>query len=420
MKINFYKLSTFVCAGFCILQTTTLNAQTIAHFDEIAIPEGFESIGSSLPAEDDTYPFSFISGNIELIGYKEFWAGISAFDCTNSTDNETFDFTNDRSAITGIGSEETENYVIAFLNADWPDNPTSTVPIGFSLKGDAINSYALSVDITNSTYTYFWIMENLYAISFLKITIQGYNEGIPSSTPIEYFLAKIDETDTFVLNTWERINLTSLGEIDSITFKLDSDNDWAPFYFAMDRFVTFDNQCTTAYTEIEMTNLTSTSVTFEHSFPYENVILQLEYAIDETATLAPSGTTTVIDEFIINKDGLDSETMYFYHFRTKCLNEEWSDWDTLHFSTASTSIETWNNENSISIYPNPVLNELSISGMEGINRYFIYNLAGQIILSGEVHNTINLQSISSGNYILVLQNKENQIIFKQKFTKITQ
>jgi len=57
----------------------------------------------------------------------------------------------------------------------------------------------------------------------------------------------------------------------------------------------------------------------------------------------------------------------------------------------------------ISIYPNPATSLLNISGFEG--NYTIHNIYGSKLQEGKTTNTINIQNLPAGQYLLQLQNE---------------
>jgi uncharacterized surface protein with fasciclin (FAS1) repeats len=70
----------------------------------------------------------------------------------------------------------------------------------------------------------------------------------------------------------------------------------------------------------------------------------------------------------------------------------------------------------VSVYPNPVTNELNISN-DSFDSYIVYNTVGQVVQEGEfIGNSINTDEILSGTYTLILKSEKG--IAKAKFTKI--
>ncbi|TVR76432.1 MAG: T9SS C-terminal target domain-containing protein [Saprospirales bacterium] len=73
---------------------------------------------------------------------------------------------------------------------------------------------------------------------------------------------------------------------------------------------------------------------------------------------------------------------------------------------------------NIRIYPNPVVDILYISWFEDFNsnNYKIFNVSGQMVKSGEFTNTILVEDLLSGVYILHLFSNDHQL--KMRFNKL--
>ena len=84
----------------------------------------------------------------------------------------------------------------------------------------------------------------------------------------------------------------------------------------------------------------------------------------------------------------------------------------LDCSTASVKYENLTN---ISIYPNPVNNELIMDGLSDTVKVSIYNLLGKLVFSKETSREINVSQLQSGLYILKLNVRETEVI--KKFIK---
>lgn len=71
-------------------------------------------------------------------------------------------------------------------------------------------------------------------------------------------------------------------------------------------------------------------------------------------------------------------------------------------------------DNSVSIYPNPVTDILYINSRQGIQSIDIYNAAGSLVKRADYSNNsgINVQSLPSGVYVLVLKSEDGQSSFK--------
>ena len=66
----------------------------------------------------------------------------------------------------------------------------------------------------------------------------------------------------------------------------------------------------------------------------------------------------------------------------------------------------------VSIYPNPVVNELTIKQSSGyFENYTVLDLVGKVILEGKITSkttTINVQKLVPGQYVLRMQTSEGQ------------
>ena len=65
-------------------------------------------------------------------------------------------------------------------------------------------------------------------------------------------------------------------------------------------------------------------------------------------------------------------------------------------------------ENSVLIYPNPSIKEVSISGISNFN-YALYDFHGKLVFSGKTENTLSVESLSTGTYLLEIK-KENKTL----------
>ncbi len=108
-----------------------------------------------------------------------------------------------------------------------------------------------SVFVTNSTYTALSMKDgDLFAKKFseedqdwFKLTFTGYSkEGQPTGT-VEYYLADFrTPSSPGIVESWQKVDLISLGRVNKITFSLESSDTGiygmnTPAYFCMDNFI---------------------------------------------------------------------------------------------------------------------------------------------------------------------------------------
>lgn len=168
-----------------------------------------------------------------------YWSGFS-YSRVNAGNLAGFE--NQYAAKPGIGSDGSAHYAIVY-NA---------------FSGDAVVTFGAqvqlaSIDVSNTAYTYFSMRDgDQFAKKFggnsgneedfFKLEIQGFR-GTVATGSVDFFLADYrfaDNTQDYLVDQWARVNLSSLGAVDSLKFALSSSDVGqfgmnTPAYFAMDR-----------------------------------------------------------------------------------------------------------------------------------------------------------------------------------------
>ncbi len=71
--------------------------------------------------------------------------------------------------------------------------------------------------------------------------------------------------------------------------------------------------------------------------------------------------------------------------------------------------------NNISMYPNPVVDKLFIKGVSDASKVSIYNILGKLVVSKATSNTIDVNHLQSGMYIIKIVDQQKEIV--KKFMK---
>lgn len=174
--------------------------------------------------------------------YNQEWGSWSGFSVSNMQDSTTAGWSNQFSAITASGVNDSENYAVVYSSGELAlqfDNPVSLS--GFY--------------VTNATYAYL-AMKNGDDYSkkfggpegtdpdYFKLVVSGTDINDEISGTIDFYMADFtsdaDSAD-YILKTWEWVDLSSLGVVKNIQFKLESSDvgDWGmntPAYFCIDNF----------------------------------------------------------------------------------------------------------------------------------------------------------------------------------------
>ncbi len=238
------KLFTFLLiTSFC-----SLFAQTTADFENFDLP-----IDSFLNGSDGNGGFD--AGNVFLnnnynAGYDS-WTGWSI---STTTDVTTAGFTNGFSSFVGAGAEGSQTYATSF----------SFGPSIIKLTNDAMGEEVRGLYISNATYPALSMINgDPYAKKFggptgddpdyFLLTIQKYLDGNLSDEKVEFYLADYrfdDNSMDYIVDTWEWVDLTSLGQVDSLSFELSSTDNGGfgmntPAYFCIDNLITGDGVSST-------------------------------------------------------------------------------------------------------------------------------------------------------------------------------
>ena len=236
------KHTTLIAVLFCA--TATLTAQTTATFENISVPAATHYLDNAGASG------VFSSGNTELHNYYDaqffYWEGWAI---STVTDNQTVGFGNQYSAITGEGANGSATYAVGYTYSG------NAVRLTGAAKGGAVNG----VYVTNNTYTYYSMLEgDAFAKKFggetgndpdfLKLTIKKSLNGQIGSDSVDFYLADYrfaNNANDYILDSWNFVDLRSLGNADSLIFYLSSTDNGdfgmnTPAYFCIDDLITAD------------------------------------------------------------------------------------------------------------------------------------------------------------------------------------
>ena len=211
-------------------------AQSVATFDDLTLAQGSFWNGSD---QSGSFKSGEITFNNEYSTDYQSWFG---FAYSNLTDVTTAGYTNQYSAITGLGFNGSANYAVCY--------PVPTARISYAVPTKTTGFY-----VTNSTYAYL-SMKNGDAFAkkfggdtgndpdYFKLLIEGLDDnGLPIDT-VSFYLADFrfaDNTKDYILNKWTWVDLSKLKETRFLRFSLSSSDNaiWGmntPGFFCIDNF----------------------------------------------------------------------------------------------------------------------------------------------------------------------------------------
>ena len=218
--------------------TGGLHAQD--HFSSIDVISDFEN----LALEPDSYwngsdlSGGFISGLANFPNdYNPDWFAWNQWAYSNMADDTTAGYINQYSAITARGYDPLASggatYAVAYVLSDFISTELIPVPLRFA---DNHPHHPIGFYVTNGTYPAL-AMENGDDYSkkfggetgddpdYFKLMVWGILDGNASSDTVEFFLADYrfpNNSDDYIVKTWEWVDLEILGDADSLMFSLES------------------------------------------------------------------------------------------------------------------------------------------------------------------------------------------------------
>ncbi len=249
MRIKFTILVTFLLAAML----TVTKGQTVSTFESLTLNTNSFWNGSSQPLGT-----SFEDGNASFVNqYDTAWGGMwsSGWAYSNVTDSTTAGYLNMYAARTGGGYDGSSNYAVGQVDSYNQVNPK--IKLSPAARGKMVSG----AYFTNGTYSAISMRDgDTYAKKFggvtgndpdwFKIVVRKWFGGVLANDSVEIFLAdfRSDNNDEdYILTQWQWVDLTSLGNVDSLTFSMSSSDVSiaginTPLFFCMDNFSTTE-QC---------------------------------------------------------------------------------------------------------------------------------------------------------------------------------
>ena len=240
-------------AIFALGALGTAKAQTVSSFEAFSLPSGdtayinYSQSGKDVGFDNGLAHFPCVY-DTSFGGYWNY-----GFAYSNKKDSVTVGFRNQYSARPGKAAVGTK-YAVAFGQTN-----------GLRLLSAARGKGLSGMWITNSTYAYQSILNgNSFSRKFgdttgtksglpqgtypdfFKLTIRGYLNGTKKTDTVDFYLADYraaDSVNDYIVKDWKWVSLTSLGNVDSVAFELNSSDTGefgmnTPSYFCLDEFTT--------------------------------------------------------------------------------------------------------------------------------------------------------------------------------------
>jgi len=234
-------LKVYAVAGMIVIQSgLSVKAQTVSTFENLTLAPNSYWNGSAGGAEfssgNAVFPNSFSGG---------YWSGGWAY--SNMKDSTTAGYTNMYSASTAIGYNGSANYILG--------QQGSKIKLNTPASGKVVSGFY----VTNGTYAAISMRDgDSFGKKFggasgndpdwFKLTIRKWLGGTMTNDSVEFYLADyrfVNNVQDYIVKTWQWVDLSTLGNVDSLKFILSSSDVGSfgmntPAFFCMDNFTTSD------------------------------------------------------------------------------------------------------------------------------------------------------------------------------------
>jgi len=222
-----------------VLVMVSFSKAAVVTFDDLNLPAESYWNGSDSTGGFTCGPVFFSNNFTDWGGGVTSWDG---FSYSNITDTAASGYSAQYNAITGAGRGGSSNYAIC--NIGWAEPPAITLKVPHNVDG---------LYVTNCNYPYYSMLNgDIFAKKFggtngndpdfFLLTITGKDaDGVVTGT-VDFYLADYrfdDNIMDYIVETWEYIDLTSLGQVKTLEFALSSSDNGdlgmnTPAYFALD------------------------------------------------------------------------------------------------------------------------------------------------------------------------------------------
>ena len=225
-----------------LMMMTGVSLASVVDFSDMSLPANSYWNGSD-------YSGGFTSGRVTFANSFVDWGGgytsWSGFAYSNVDDTTTPGVGNQYAAYTGTAPGGSGIYAVGYVSLDWMTN--APIPIVATLQTPSALG---TVAITNTTCA---ALSMLNGDSFAKkfggttgndpdwflLTIIGEDAAGNQTGSVNFYLADYRSADKYIVNTWQTVDLSSLGTVKSLEFSLSSSDSGqfgmnTPAYFALD------------------------------------------------------------------------------------------------------------------------------------------------------------------------------------------
>lgn len=415
-KKSSFSLKHFVLVCFLSGYIYNVSGQSISSFENLILPADSFWNGADFSGGFAGNAAFFVNHFTDWEGGYTSWDG---FAYSNRTDTVTAGYDNQYSVFAGNGFDNSSNFAIGYCY------PTTKIKIINADHPKIIKG----VYVTNNTYTALSMkFGDTYSKKFggitgndpdwFKLSIWGYQNGQNTDT-INFYLADfrfVNNDSDYIVKDWQWVDLTNLGNADSLEFALSSSDNGiygmnTPAYFCIDHF-TIDFLPESEITNdsiflIECQYYTFNLDTFFIDIDTHDSLLNYEITYNSNPEIFISNITNNFLDIFINCPVKSTETLYKDTIVIRAFSIYGFTELTYFISVDIIGDNIFINEvNKITIYPNPTSEFLEITN-SGKTEISIHTISGKAVWSGIVNKNgkINVSQLPPGMYFISCQDQ---------------
>ena len=247
---------------------------------------------------------------------------------------------------------------------------------------------------------------------WFKLTATGKNANGQTVGTAEFYLADYrfsNNNEDYVLNTWEWFDLSTLGEVATISFSLSSSKNDSygmitPAYFCMDDFngVGPNTPDLPPYIAHPVDDIVMNEFPMTVEVNLEGVATDPDDDDDQIAYALVSNSNTTDLSAHVNGKMLVLERVENTQAEATLVLRATSDGQSVDFNVhvvLNEFVGIEENTVAVEVYPNPARDFVRIEGMEAA-KVQVYNALGQLVKTVQGSNEINVSDFAEGIYLL--------------------
>lgn len=382
--------------------------QTMAGFEDLPLEDESHWIGN-----EDNMQSTFISGSYKFTNtYIKDWQTWGGFAYSNrtATTYKTL-FPDQFNSAVGSGATNSRNYAVVYtMGARTEITPISDIENGEDISGFYISNTAWVKHVSQNGPGMGAMANQAFTNGdYLRLTISADN-----GKKIEYYLADYRSADTrehYTLDTWQWVDLRSLGKVKKLSFKIDGSrvengSTLIPAYFVMDNFGG----------EVQTKELKAVSIVEGKTKDTNLAELLNEYLPTEWKSFAKYELIGIDNnknlEANLNDKNLNIKALA--EANTSIRIKASGKGESLYFDLPieiknKTSIDAIDNNLNFVAYPNPAIEMIRFNRS---GKLAIYDLNGIVVYQLDNYNAneyINISKLGKANYIVKIDNATTQI-----------